>query len=363
MKRALLSSIIIIGIICTSSGCQSGQSSTQQTPTESAVTTRVKDEDSTVITTTSPDISKVENNSSAIKDDSINSTVTVKAETSTTTETTKKQEAKDTTEALTSEVITTVEESTTTNVIKTATDMLYTIELTSGPRTGRYSGDVNVEGVPHGKGKFTSRNTEDVIWFYEGDFADGYFNGEGVRSWEDGRREEGVYENNHLNGLGKHFLDEELLYEGMYVDGIRSGGNGKLFSGDEVVFEGLFENGLPEESAFKEQCKEVTSEHIARRPDYYKRRPVKITGKILQVVNLSDIEVDYRIGTGDGYKEIFYVAYDRSEGETRELEGDVVTVWGSCRGLITYNTNLGGRNTVPGIMVYYLENHTIEKTP
>lgn len=61
-------------------------------------------------------------------------------------------------------------------------------------RTGTYTGTV-VDGIPNGKGKFDTQNSEGITWHYEGDFKDGKFNGHGKQTWdnEDVQTIEGTY--------------------------------------------------------------------------------------------------------------------------------------------------------------------------
>lgn len=68
-----------------------------------------------------------------------------------------------------------------------------TLNLSYGDRTGTYSGDVNEQGLPHGKGKFTSTNSEGEKWTYEGEFKNGHFDGEGKITWKSGTVEIGTY--------------------------------------------------------------------------------------------------------------------------------------------------------------------------
>ena len=235
------------------------------------------------------------------------------------------------------------------------TGKVVSIELTSGSKNGKYSGAIDKNGVPHGNGKFETKNKAGIAWYYEGEFKKGKFDGQGVIVWEDGQREEGTYKDNVLNGIGRRYAGDELIFEGVYKDGVRGGGSGKLFAGGEIVYEGLFENGLPDEKQFKEQCQTVTYEDVARRPDYFKGRPIKIVGKVLQVIDHDEIQVDYRIGTGRYQRDSFYLGYDRPKGETRVLKDDTITAWGICRGLFTYDNHYWSKVTIPGMMGYYIE--------
>ena len=240
------------------------------------------------------------------------------------------------------------------NAVKNVTDIVMAIELPVGLRNGRYTGET-VDGLPHGKGMFFSKNPQGVAWYYEGDFADGCFSGCGTQIWENGRREDGVYENNALNGFGREFTDDELVYVGSYDDGVYGGGNGTLFSNGEIVFEGVFANGLPDELAFKEQCQYTTFEDVSRRPEYFYGRPIMIYGKVLQAIELGDGMADYRIATRDNRYDVFYIGYDRLEGEARILKDDIIIAWGICKGLVTFSNSLGGKVTVPGMRVYYMQ--------
>lgn len=49
-------------------------------------------------------------------------------------------------------------------------------------RTGLYEGET-VDGVPCGKGNFTTKNSEGITWTYSGDFKNGTFNGYGEQNW------------------------------------------------------------------------------------------------------------------------------------------------------------------------------------
>ena len=103
-----------------------------------------------------------------------------------------------------------------------------TIKLPVGERTGYYTGEVN-EGVPHGIGKFETKNAAGEKWFYEGEFKNGIFNGEGKTIWESGQTQQGFYENGkwvpnskqlfeffesqnsiHINSKAKQFLSDHL---------------------------------------------------------------------------------------------------------------------------------------------------------
>ena len=75
-------------------------------------------------------------------------------------------------------------------------DKEMTLSLSYGDRSGTYTGEVNKQGVPNGKGKFTTKNSQGEPWFYEGDFKNGHFEGTGRTLWPNDQQEEsGNYSN------------------------------------------------------------------------------------------------------------------------------------------------------------------------
>lgn len=65
------------------------------------------------------------------------------------------------------------------------------------PRTGTYTGEV-VDGLPNGHGRFDTVGSTGAKWYYDGEFKDGDFNGQGKCVFETGQVEEGTYKNDLL---------------------------------------------------------------------------------------------------------------------------------------------------------------------
>lgn len=87
---------------------------------------------------------------------------------------------------------------------------------------------------------------------------------------------------------------------------------------------------------------------VARDPDTYKDQKMKITGKVVQVIE-DDTMPQYRIAQNDDSDQIWYVMYLRLPGDIRILEDDTVTVYGSCGGLLTYTSTMGGAISIPSL--------------
>ena len=77
-----------------------------------------------------------------------------------------------------------------------------TLTFSFGTKTGTYSGPVNKDGLPEGKGAFTSKNSEGESWTYTGDFVNGHFEGEGEASWPEANYKEiGQYHNDVIQPI------------------------------------------------------------------------------------------------------------------------------------------------------------------
>lgn len=74
-----------------------------------------------------------------------------------------------------------------------------TLSLSFGERVGKYEGETNSEGIPNGIGKFTTTNENGDVWYYEGSFVNGHFEGEGTMGWEgENQKEIGVWKNDEI---------------------------------------------------------------------------------------------------------------------------------------------------------------------
>ncbi|BAL85093.1 hypothetical protein SELR_pSRC300200 (plasmid) [Selenomonas ruminantium subsp. lactilytica TAM6421] len=107
---------------------------------------------------------------------------------------------------------------------KTVQNQQVTLSLTYGDRAGVYTGEVNEQNIPNGKGKFETKNSAGQTWVYEGTFKDGHFDGQGKTTWQGiNQSEEGTYSNDRLNGQGKRTFSvngKPETYEGNFVSGI-----------------------------------------------------------------------------------------------------------------------------------------------
>ena len=123
---------------------------------------------------------------------------------------------------------------------------------------------------------------------------------------------------------------------------------------------------LAAEEAKKGYDTGITFSNLERNPDDYEGKKVKLTGRVIQVME-SDNEVDLRVATskamygeGYGYDDVFY-AYILNADATKEklpsriLEDDVITIYGTSEGLYTYTSTADIDITLPLVSVDRVE--------
>ena len=81
---------------------------------------------------------------------------------------------------------------------------------------------------------------------------------------------------------------------------------------------------------------------------------VKFTGRVVQLIEGQN-DVEIRLAVNDDYDTIVYCAYDPSIVDGRVLEDDMITVYGTSAGIISYQSTLGGKISIPGILVDKIE--------
>lgn len=109
-------------------------------------------------------------------------------------------------------------------------------------------------------------------------------------------------------------------------------------------------------SNYMAQCKSISYKELARNPKKYEGQMIKFTGKVFQVqeglINMYMISVTNK---GYGYyDDNVYVNYFSLDDETRVLEDDIVTFYGTFKGLKTYTTVRGDSRTIPEVTAKYI---------
>lgn len=105
-----------------------------------------------------------------------------------------------------------------------------------------------------------------------------------------------------------------------------------------------------EKTAYINGCETVSYDAVARNPDSYEGKHIQVRGKVVQVQEGWFNSVTIRLESSGN---TWYITYTRAEGESRILEGDVITAYGECSGVTSYTTVLGSKLTVPSMKMQY----------
>lgn len=114
-------------------------------------------------------------------------------------------------------------------------------------------------------------------------------------------------------------------------------------------------------SEYITMCKEIDYETLSRNPDAYKGEYFTFTGEVIQVIENSsraDLRVNVTAKDFYGtvmYSDTIYVNTKLPESGDRILAQDIITIYGVCEGLYTYNAILGTKVSIPRINAAYWE--------
>ena len=104
----------------------------------------------------------------------------------------------------------------------------------------------------------------------------------------------------------------------------------------------------------KENYGYVAYNDLARNPDQYKGKSLTYSGKVIQVIE-DDPLVAHRIAVNNDYDSVIYVSYPKNMVSSRILEDDYVTIYGTSLGLLSYQSTMGGKITIPEIYLDRIE--------
>eukprot|EP00759_Apiculatamorpha_spiralis_P012696 PhF_6_TR19640/c0_g2_i1/m.28655 len=115
------------------------------------------------------------------------------------------------------------------------------LEITAIQNQQQYEGERNTAGKPHGKGKVTW-GADDIS--YEGDWVDGYSQGEGTAYWgggDGGGKYVGTWHRGFPHGRGTS-MENGNTYTGEWVNG-QPHGNGMIVTAKGARYEGQWVHG------------------------------------------------------------------------------------------------------------------------
>ena len=119
-----------------------------------------------------------------------------------------------------------------------------------------------------------------------------------------------------------------------------------------VVTEEVANSKEVSEDEYKALCQTLDYNDILRNPDSYDKKHCIVSGTIDQ--SLEGIFGGYTLYIVDGNGNKWDCSYSYEDGETHYLEGDWITVYGTCSGTLNSTTLLGKQVTLPSIDVEYI---------
>lgn len=99
-----------------------------------------------------------------------------------------------------------------------------------------------------------------------------------------------------------------------------------------------------------QEALEVSYEELARYPDNYFKKSIKLKGQITQVVDAGDNNTLYLLAVNDNHNHIAIVGYNGDFSNGRILNGDEILFYGLSGGLISTDTANNGNVTCPSMM-------------
>ena len=107
---------------------------------------------------------------------------------------------------------------------------------------------------------------------------------------------------------------------------------------------------------YKASCRSYDYTDVARNPNKYEGTKVKVSGKVIQVMEDSSLGVVYTaLRVQESRDKVWYVTMFRLPNESRVLENDRVTLYGEFNGLKTYTTVMGASITIPSMFATFIE--------
>lgn len=185
-----------------------------------------------------------------------------------------------------------------------------------------------------------------------------------IRATYDGDTEEGAVldESNtgiHVTAVYKNGDKKEVT--GFKIEKAKS-----LKAGEETTIKISYENkkctlkvqcSTMSKQQYKDKCKSIAYEDLARNPKKYEGEYVKFTGKVVQNMEddyLGALRVNVTQDSYGFYDDTVYVVYFLDD-ENRILEDDIVTFYGTSQGLYSYESIMGATITIPSVYAEYVE--------
>lgn len=98
----------------------------------------------------------------------------------------------------------------------------------------------------------------------------------------------------------------------------------------------------------------ITYEDLERNPIEYMDEKVSFSGEVLQVIeNSDDYTTQIRFAVNGDIDSVLWGEYDPAivDLDSRIIEGDYITIYGTSGGIITYESAIGSEISIPGVWI------------
>ena len=112
------------------------------------------------------------------------------------------------------------------------------------------------------------------------------------------------------------------------------------------------------EQNYKDKCYSYSYDNISRRPGDYEGYYITYSGYVVQVCSEASSPLyysTYRVATSGKYDDVVYLKVDNYGSNSRILEDDYITFYGTYDGIYTYKTVLGASISIPSITAKYVD--------
>lgn len=109
---------------------------------------------------------------------------------------------------------------------------------------------------------------------------------------------------------------------------------------------------------FVARCTALDYKAVAGNPDSYKGKYAVLQGEVIQAFDMKFLGKKYvtlLVDENSDNKQVWYVTFEKKDGDSTIAEGDIVKLYGICQGVYTYEANSGDSITVPYIEAEYEE--------
>lgn len=106
-----------------------------------------------------------------------------------------------------------------------------------------------------------------------------------------------------------------------------------------------------------EGCSEIAFSDLERNPDKYKGQSYKFTGKVIEAVE-HGTTIYLRVNVTKGeylWRDTIFAELELPKSADRILKDDIITMYGDCTGLYTYESITGAQVSLPSLKIRYFE--------